>query len=32
MKRVVACAAIMAAIWSVPAVAADRLIISSWGG
>jgi len=32
MKRVIACAAIMAAIWTVPAAAADKLIISSWGG
>jgi len=32
MKRIIACAAIMAAIWSMPAVAADKLIVSSWGG
>ncbi len=32
MKRVIACAAIVAAIWAVPAAAADKLIVSSWGG
>jgi putative spermidine/putrescine transport system substrate-binding protein len=32
MKRLIASAAIVAALWTAPASAADKLIISSWGG